>query len=84
MHYSMISSMYDGDRRKIVYTKTEVNEEGKVVSSETVETSPSINNEEYVIMETPTPSHRVEVSEGIEYLVTPEGKKFPIWAIIPS
>jgi len=80
MKYSIISSMYDDDRKKVVEKKTEVNEENEIVSEEITETSEE--NSEYVMENFLVSSHKIHIIDGIEYLVTPEGKMFAIWALL--
>jgi len=80
MKYSIISSIYDEDRRKVVEKKTEINEENEIVSEEITETSEE--NSEYVMENFLVSSHKIHIIDGIEYLVTPEGKMFAIWALL--
>lgn len=79
MNYSIISSMYDGEKKKVVETKKEFNEDDEVVSEEVVEVDLGT---EMILPESPAPTHRVEVIEGVEYLVSPKGKKFSIWSLL--
>jgi len=80
MKYSIISSMYDDDKKKVVQKTTQINEENEVVSEEILETPKE--NYEYVVENFPVPSHKVEIIEGVEHLVTPDGRKFAIWALL--
>jgi hypothetical protein len=80
MKYSIISSMYDDDKKKVVQKTTQVNEENEIVSEEILETPQE--NSEYVVENFLVPSHKIHIIDGVEYLVTPEGKKFAIWALL--
>jgi len=80
MKYSIISSMYDEKQNKIIEKHTEVNEENEIVSEEITETPEE--NSEYVVENFLVPSHKVHIIDGVEYLVTPEGKQFAIWALL--
>lgn len=80
MKYSIISSMYDEKQNKIIEKHTEVNEENEIVSEEITETPEE--NSEYVLENFLVPSHKVHIIDGVEYLVTPEGKKFAIWSLL--
>ena len=72
--------MYDDDKKKVVQKTTQINEENEVVSEEILETPKE--NYEYVVENFPVPSHKVEIIEGVEHLVTPDGRKFAIWALL--
>lgn len=72
--------MYDEDKKKVVEKRTEIDEENEVVSEEILETPEE--NSEYVVENFPVPSHKVEIIEGVEHLVTPDGRKFAIWALL--
>jgi len=80
MKYSIISSMYDEKQNKIIEKQTEVNEDNEIVSEEITETPEE--NSEYVVENFLVPSHKVHIIDGVEYLVTPEGKQFAIWALL--
>lgn len=80
MKYSIISSMYDEKQNKIIEKHTEVNEENEIVSEEITETPEE--NSEYVVENFLVPSHKIHIIDGVEYLVTPEGKQFAIWALL--
>lgn len=80
MKYSIISSMYDDDKKKVVEKKTEINEENEIVSEEITETPKE--NSEYVVENFLVPSHKIHIIDGVEYLVTPEGKQFAIWSLL--
>ena len=80
MKYSIISSMYDDDKKKVVQKTTQVNEENEIVSEETTETPQE--NSEYVVENFLVPSHKIHIIDGVEYLVTPEGKRFAVWALL--
>lgn len=80
MKYSIISSMYDDDKKKVVQKTTQINEENEVVSEEIVETPEE--NSEYVVENFLVPSHKVDIIDGVEHLITPDGKKFAIWALL--
>ena len=80
MKYSIISSMYDEKQNKIIEKHTEVNEENEIVSEEITETPEE--NSEYVVENFLVPSHKIHIIDGVEYLVTPEGKKFAIWSLL--
>jgi len=80
MKYSIISSMYDEKQNKIIEKHTEVNEDNEIVSEEITETPEE--NSEYVVENFLVPSHKVHIIDGVEYLVTPEGKQFAIWALL--
>jgi len=80
MKYSIISSMYDEKQKKIIKKHTEVNEDNEIVSEEITETPEE--NSEYVVENFLVPSHKVHIIDGVEYLVTPEGKQFAIWALL--
>ena len=72
--------MYDEKQNKIIEKHTEVNEENEIVSEEITETPEE--NSEYVVENFLVPSHKVHIIDGVEYLVTPEGKQFAIWALL--
>jgi len=80
MKYSIISSMYDEKQNKIIEKQTEVNEDNEILSEEITETPEE--NSEYVVENFLVPSHKVHIIDGVEYLVTPEGKQFAIWALL--
>lgn len=80
MKYSIISSMYDEEKKKVVEKRTEINEENEVVSEEILETPKE--NSEYVVENFLVPSHKVDIIDGVEHLITPDGKKFAIWALL--
>jgi hypothetical protein len=80
MKYSIISSMYDDDKKKVVQKTTQVNEENEIVSEEILETPQE--NSEYVVENFLVPSHKIHIIDGVEYLVTPEGKRFAVWALL--
>jgi len=80
MKYSIISSMYDEKQNKIIEKHTEVNEDNEIVSEEITETPEE--NSEYVVENFLVPSHKIHIIDGVEYLVTPEGKKFAIWSLL--
>jgi|DEB0MinimDraft_10_1074344.scaffolds.fasta_scaffold82602_2 hypothetical protein len=80
MKYSIISSMYDEKQNKIIEKQTEVNEENEIVSEEITETPEE--NSEYVVENFLVPSHKIHIIDGVEYLVTPEGKQFAIWSLL--
>jgi len=80
MKYSIISSMYDEKQNKIIEKQTEVNEDNEIVSEEIKETPQE--NFEYVVENFLVPSHKIHIIDGVEYLVTPEGKKFAIWSLL--
>lgn len=80
MKYSIISSMYDEKQNKIIEKQTEVNEDNEIVSEEITETPEE--NSEYVVENFLVPSHKIHIIDGVEYLVTPEGKKFAIWSLL--
>jgi len=80
MKYSIISSMYDEKQKNIIEKHTEVNEDNEIVSEEITETPEE--NSEYVVENFLVPSHKVHIIDGVEYLVTPEGKQFAIWALL--
>lgn len=72
--------MYDEKQNKIIEKHTEVNEENEIVSEEITETPEE--NSEYVVENFLVPSHKIHIIDGVEYLVTPEGKQFAIWALL--
>ena len=72
--------MYDEKQNKIIEKHTEVNEDNEIVSEEITETPEE--NSEYVVENFLVPSHKVHIIDGVEYLVTPEGKQFAIWALL--
>ena len=80
MKYSIISSMYDEKQNKIIEKHTEVNEDNEIVSEEITETPEE--NSEYVVENFLVPSHKIHIIDGVEYLITPEGKQFAIWALL--
>ena len=80
MKYSIISSMYDEKQNKIIEKQTEVNEDNEILSEEITETPEE--NSEYVVENFLVPSHKIHIIDGVEYLVTPEGKKFAIWSLL--
>ena len=80
MKYSIISSMYDEKQKNIIEKHTEVNEDNEIVSEEITETPEE--NSEYVVENFLVPSHKVHIIDGVEYLVTPEGKQFAIWSLL--
>jgi len=80
MKYSIISSMYDEKQKNIIEKHTEVNEDNEIVSEEITETPEE--NSEYVVENFLVPSHKIHIIDGVEYLVTPEGKQFAIWSLL--
>jgi len=80
MKYSIISSMYDEKQNKIIEKQTEVNEDNEILSEEITETPEE--NSEYVVENFLVPSHKIHIIDGVEYLVTPEGKQFAIWSLL--
>ena len=72
--------MYDEKQNKIIEKHTEVNEDNEIVSEEITETPEE--NSEYVVENFLVPSHKIHIIDGVEYLVTPEGKKFAIWSLL--
>lgn len=80
MKYSIISSMYDDDKKKVVQKTTEINEKNEIVSEEILDTPEE--NSEYVVENFLVPSHKIHIINGVEYLVTPNGRKFAIWALL--
>ena len=72
--------MYDDDKKKVVQKTTQINEENEVVSEEIVETPEE--NSEYVVENFLVPSHKVDIIDGVEHLITPDGRKFAIWALL--
>jgi len=77
MKYSIISSLYDEKTRKFVDKRIQVPPQDSIAEPSVKDDSP-----EMVIEEAPAPTHRVEVIEGVEHLITPEGRKFVIWGLL--
>jgi hypothetical protein len=77
MKYTIISSMYDENKQKMIERTTNVDDEASI--SQVTETETDVVPEPLAI---DIPLHRVECVEGVEYLVSRSGEKIAIWSLL--